>query len=142
MVRVVFDTVGFVRCLINPFSFWGRIIFQYSSQYQLFVSKEVLQEIFEVLQRPEVVFLAKSTTNLDKRKVIEIVAEAEAVEITDVELVSRDPKDDKFLATAKAAKADYLVSADKDLLDLKEYKGIKIIDAETFLHILEDKKND
>ena len=140
MVRVVFDTVGFVRSLINPLSFWGRIIFQYSSQYQLFVSKEVLQEIFEVLQRPEIVSLAKSTTNLDKKRVIEVVGEAEVVEITDIELVSRDPKDDIFLATAKAAKADYLVSADWDLLDLKEYEGIKVIDAGMLLQILKDKR--
>ena len=32
--------------------------------------------------------------------------------------VSRDPKDDKFLATAVASEADYVVSEDRDLLDL------------------------
>jgi predicted nucleic acid-binding protein len=46
-------------------------------------------------------------------------------------------KDDKFLATAYTAKADYLVTEDNDLLVLEEYKGIKIITAENFLEILE-----
>ena len=43
----------------------------------------------------------------------------------------------KFIVTAKVTNADYIISADKDLLDLEEYEGIKIIDAEAFLKILE-----
>lgn len=137
MIRVVFDTVGFVRGLINPHSFWGKIIFQYSDQYRLFVSRQVLQEIFEVLKRPEITVLFHTLEGLDREKIIEIVSQAEVVEIFDVPSISRDVKDDIFLETAKVANANYLVSADRDLLDLKEYGGIKIIDAETFIGILE-----
>lgn len=132
MIKVVFDTVGFVRSLINPRSWWGTILFQQFNKYRLFVSKGVLQEIFEVLQRPELTVLFHSLEDLDKDKIIEIVSQAEVVEVPDIP--------NKFLATAKAANADYLVSADKDLLDLKEYEGIKIIDAGTFLQILEESK--
>lgn len=137
MIRVVFDTVGFVRGLINPHSFWGKIIFHYSDQYRLFVSRQVLQEIFEVLQRPEITALFHTINGLDREKIIEIVTQAEVVEIIDAPMISRDAKDDVFLATAKKANASYIVSADRDLLDLKEYEGIKIIDAETLLEILE-----
>lgn len=62
---------------------------------------------------------------------------AEIVEIGEISSISRDPKDDKFLAAAKAANAHYLISADRDLLDLKEYEGIQIVDVETFLQVLE-----
>lgn len=137
MIRVVFDTVVFVRSLINPYSFWGRLIFQHSDKYRLFVSKPILQEIFEVLKRPEVVTLFHSLEGLDKDRIIEIISQAEVVEIEDVPKVSRDIKDDKFLATAKGAAAHYLVSADRDLLDLEQYQGIKIINAEQFLQLLE-----
>lgn len=137
MIRVVFDTVGFVRGLINPHSFWGKIVFQYSDLYRLFVSREVIHEIFEVLQRPELTVLFHTLEGLDREKIIEIVSQAEVVEIFDVPPISRDVNDDIFLATAKAANANYLVSADRDLLVLKEYEGIKIIDAETFIGILE-----
>jgi predicted nucleic acid-binding protein len=51
--------------------------------------------------------------------------------------MARDPKDDKFLATAKAVAADYLVSEDEDLLVLEEYEGTRIVNAAAFLRILE-----
>lgn len=46
--------------------------------------------------------------------------------------------DDKFIATALEAKADYLISADQDLLDIKKYQGIKIIDAESFIKLFKN----
>jgi predicted nucleic acid-binding protein len=45
---------------------------------------------------------------------------------------SRDPDDDKFLECAVAGGADYLVSADADLLSLREVEGIPIVDVPTF----------
>ena len=68
--------------------------------------------------------------------VLNLLASADIVEIDSIQPVSRDVKDDKFLATAHAAKADYLVTEDQDLLVLEEYKGVKIITAERFLEIL------
>ncbi len=46
--------------------------------------------------------------------------------------MSRDPTDDKFLECAVAGSADYVVSADADLLSLREVRGIPILDAPTF----------
>jgi putative PIN family toxin of toxin-antitoxin system len=51
--------------------------------------------------------------------------------------VSRDPDDDKFLETAVTGQADYIVSGDKDLLDLGEYEGIKILKPAEFLAIFD-----
>lgn len=138
MIRVVLDTVIFVRSLINPLSWSGKILFQYSNTYRLFVSKPVLQEIFEVLKRPEVTSLFHTLDGLDKNRVIEIISQSEVVGIQDFPKISRDVKDDKFLATAQKANAAYLVTEDRDLLDLKEYKGTKIVDTATFLQILEN----
>ena len=41
--------------------------------------------------------------------------------------VSRDPKDDPVLASAAYAKADYLVTGDKDLLVLACYQDVPIV---------------
>lgn len=41
--------------------------------------------------------------------------------------VCRDPDDDDVLACALAARADMIVSGDRDLLDLHEYRGIPIV---------------
>ncbi len=46
---------------------------------------------------------------------------------------SRDPEDDKFLAAALEAQADYIVTGDKDLLDLKAYKNVRIVTPARFL---------
>lgn len=53
-----------------------------------------------------------------------------------VEKVCRDPFDDYVLAAAVTGKAEYLVTADKDLLVLSEYKGVKIIKPTEFRRIL------
>lgn len=136
MVRVVFDTVVFVRSLINPYSRWGELIFKHSDNYRLIVSKPLLVEILEVLARPEITKKFKSIPKLDKNRLLGIISQAEVVEISDIGQVSRDIKDNKVLATAKAAAANYLVTEDKDLLVLKDYKGAKIIDSALFLKIL------
>lgn len=40
--------------------------------------------------------------------------------------ICRDVDDDNIIACAVAAKADYLVTGDSDLLEIKNYKGIEI----------------
>ena len=46
--------------------------------------------------------------------------------------VCRDVKDDKFINCAIDAKAIYIVSGDKDLLDIKNFAGIEIVTAREF----------
>ena len=50
--------------------------------------------------------------------------------------VVRDPNDDMIVACAVAARADYLVTRDRDMLSLGEYEGISIITPEAFLQVL------
>lgn len=45
---------------------------------------------------------------------------------------SRDPADDKFLECAITCRANYIVSADTDLLSLSEVQGIPILDVPAF----------
>ena len=46
--------------------------------------------------------------------------------------VCRDPDDDKFLACALDSSSYYIVSGDKDLLDMKHYQGVTIVTAADF----------
>ena len=48
------------------------------------------------------------------------------------ENVCRDRDDDNVLAAALEAKADCIVTGDKDLLILKNFRGIKIISPSDF----------
>lgn len=49
--------------------------------------------------------------------------------------VCRDPKDNMFLELSLSGNADYLVTGDKDLLEIKEFKGTKIIKPKEFLEM-------
>jgi putative PIN family toxin of toxin-antitoxin system len=138
--RVVFDTVVFVRALINSRSICGRLVLDFPDRYRLFLSRQVLQEILEVLARRELLDRLK-LRGIDYRKALEKLLDAmtgaETVELANIAAVSRDPKDDKFLATAKAARSDFLVTEDQDSLVLRDYEGTAIVNAATFLAILE-----
>lgn len=51
------------------------------------------------------------------------------------EVVFADPADDKFLECAVASNADYIVSGDHHLLNVREYEGFRIIKASKFLEL-------
>lgn len=68
-----------------------------------------------------------------------ILAKGEAVKLLTVLDVCRDPDDNLLLSLAVDGKADYVVSGDKDLLDLVEIQGIPIITPTAFLESFEGK---
>ncbi len=59
---------------------------------------------------------------------------AEMIEITGkIKVIKDDPDDDIIIETAIVGRADYIVSGDPHLLNLKEFAGIKIVTAKEFL---------
>lgn len=57
---------------------------------------------------------------------------AEVVEIREkVDIVKRDPKDNKILECALSGKADIIVTADQDLIKIKTFRGIAIVHPKT-----------
>ncbi len=50
-----------------------------------------------------------------------------------IDRVTDDPSDNIFLACAIEAKADFIVSRDPHLRNLKHFHNIKIIDVKTFI---------
>lgn len=50
--------------------------------------------------------------------------------------ISRDAKDDYLIALAVLNAADFIVTRDKDLLDLSEVAGVRIVDPVAFLALL------
>lgn len=132
MLKVVFDTNIFLRALINPSGPNARLIFQ-SDRYELLLSEEIIAEILEVLFRSSLREKYTAIKELDIREVLNIIAEAKIIRPGQKITVCRDSDDNKFLECAVSGGADYLVSADKDLLDLKECRGVKIVSATNFL---------
>jgi uncharacterized protein len=133
---VIFDTVVFVRALLNPHSFWGRLVFDHYHEYRLIVTPQIVREYVEVFQRPELTSRFSTLKGIDVARILESLQLAEVVMPEQEPQVSRDVKDNKFLAAAEATKADCLVSEDRDLLDLVEHEGTRIVPAYEFIQIL------
>ncbi len=55
-----------------------------------------------------------------------------------VEVVKEDPDDDKVIECAIESGSEYILTYDKHLLKLKEFRGIKIITPDEFDKILHD----
>ena len=149
MYRVVLDTVVFVRALIplattgdyrNPRSVSGRLLSDEAERFTLLVSKPTAQELLEVIQRPELTRKYRSLGRISVQQVIDLLARAELVDIGAPSPVVRDPKDDIFVATAIAGQANFIVSEDKDLLDLQDVSGIPIVDTRAFIERLSTKR--
>lgn len=136
-MRVVLDTVVFVRTLINARSFCGRILSEFAPHFTLLVSKETAQELLEVIRRPELAKKYKKLAVIRIEAVIELVAQAELILLDEIPQVVRDVKDDVFVATAQMGKADYLVTEDKDLLELTGDFDFEIVNTKNFIEILE-----
>jgi uncharacterized protein len=51
-------------------------------------------------------------------------------------VVAVDPSDNRFLECAEEGGADFVVSGDRHLLDVSEYRGIQILSPSTFLLLL------
>jgi putative PIN family toxin of toxin-antitoxin system len=57
-------------------------------------------------------------------------------QINEVPKVCRDPKDDFLLELAKISNADYLVTGDKDLIEIDNFHGTAIVSIDSFEIIL------
>ncbi len=94
----------------------------------LITSPVLLAELAEVISRAKFgSVLERSNTSQERllddlQRVMEVIRPP-----TLPRPVCRDPDDDEVLALGIAAQADLIVSGDVDLLALKEYQGIRIV---------------
>ena len=108
-------------------------------KFELLYSERLIQEINRVLNYPRIY----KKYSFDKKKISEfvesIVTLGRLVFSPQKVKICRDPNDDELLSIALAIytrKPIYVVSGDKDLLELKgKIKGIKIVTASEFLKV-------
>jgi uncharacterized protein len=123
-MRVVIDTNVFVSGI-----FWkgppNRILNAWrDGKFQLVVTVEIMEEYRRVLRE-----LAEKRSGINVDRFLELVGlNALAVKApVFARPVCSDPDDDKFLAAALAGKADYVVTGDKALLKISEFRGATIV---------------
>lgn len=101
-------------------------------EYILVTSVPIIEEVKDVLARPEKHF---AITKREIKQVIKTLSTQAYVAAGTLELdvVKRDPDDNKFIAAALEGGASHIVSGDKDLLDIGQYQEIKFVTARDFL---------
>ncbi len=102
--------------------------------FTLLICTQLLEELDRVLQYARFQRYFNNETRL--RFVALIAAQSELVDVPDeAPRIVRDPKDDYLIACALAGNADFLVSGDKDVLELKTVGKIRIVSAGQLLSL-------
>jgi putative PIN family toxin of toxin-antitoxin system len=130
-MRVVVDTNIFISLLIRPGTALSAFVDYLDRHGTILYSAETLTELVDVMRRRK--FSAYTTSEDVAAFVRWVIATGELVAVEHVAALSRDPKDDKFLAVAVAGHADYLISGDKDLLVLEKVGPVPIVSPAAFL---------
>ena len=130
--RVIIDTNLWISFLITKdFTKLDEIIL--SRHCILIFSKELLTEFLDVIKRPK---LRRFFTSEDIENLLETIEEyADFIEVNTQVNDCRDPKDNFLLSLSIDGKADYLLTGDKDLLDLIKYRKTTILTISQFLQI-------
>jgi len=133
-MKVVLDTNVLISALIKT----GKpreLFFRLVEGKALILSKSILDEFLEIAEDPRIRKYAseQETTDFlnflgDGAKIIQVKSKFNAVKA--------DSDDDVILRTAYDGKADYIVSGDKHLLSLGEFRGTKIVTVDEMLKLL------
>jgi hypothetical protein len=141
MLKVVIDTNLFVSSIISKKGTPAELIDAFSNmEFDLVISTEIIEEIERVCEYPKI----KEKYKISKEEVKKLIDTIkDLAEFTKGMYkirgkVTFDEEDNKFLECAMEGKVDYIVSGDKHLLSLKEFKGIKIINVNKFLKMLKE----
>ncbi|MEK6808127.1 MAG: putative toxin-antitoxin system toxin component, PIN family, partial [Nanoarchaeota archaeon] len=102
------------------------------SDAEIFTTQDILNETAEVLERDF------GYNKVEVKNIIEkILLFSKLIETKQkVDVIKDDPDDNKVIGCAIESSSDYIITYDKHLLKLKEYKGIKIMKPEEILKII------
>lgn len=103
---------------------------------EIWASSAIISELERVLRYHRIQRQIQKL-QLSQSEVIEFALRISTIALVDPTIlestVTADPDDDMFLACALTVGADYLVSGDHHLLDLRTWRGIQIVTVNAFL---------
>ena len=130
-MKIVIDT----NVVISGVFFGGksRMILEAASEGKLCAcaSAEIICEYYEIIDE----MISRGQGHFNRNVLLPLISSMEIVIPVSTVNLSRDPDDNKFIECALDSGALYIVSGDKDLLDIQEYNGIEIITASDFCKI-------
>lgn len=132
-MKVVLDTNVLISALIKA----GKpreLFFRLTREKVLVLSTQIIGEFLEVAKDPRIRKYVKEQETLAFLN--SLMGTTSIVKVkSKFRAVNGDPDDDIILRTAYDSKADYIVSGDKHLLSLREFRGIRIITVDEMLNV-------
>jgi len=126
MVSVAFARQGIARELRDLIA---------DNAFVMVTSKPILKELYEVLHYPHIIQRFNPSKQYINEFIGMIIEHAVVTKNTyQVSGIALDPEDDMFIACALEGDADYIVSRDPHLRDIKHFQRIQIIDVTTFIN--------
>jgi putative PIN family toxin of toxin-antitoxin system len=138
MIRAVLDANQYVSALLKPRSNPARIIeLVHAGHVTLLASPAILDEVRQVLSYPKLKKLHRRSPQDIERFLgrIEKIA-LMTPGVLAIPAVKDDPSDDIYLACALEGDADFIVSGDHHLTELKAFQGIRIVKPAEFLKVV------
>ena len=139
MLRVVLDTNVLVSAMISTKSAPALLLDAAGENYALFVSLDILEEFKGVISRDKFGFSDEEISTI--MEAIISVSEIVNPEIK-IDVIKSDPDDNKIPECAITCGDSYIVSGDKRLLELGEYRSISIINPREAIDLLNIKLNE
>lgn len=123
-INIIIDTNLFISFLIGKrLKKLHQLITD--SLIQLIFAEQNIEELKIVTARPK---FRRYFNNEEVDDIIDLIyAIGKVYKVSNEPNICRDPKDNFLLSLAEKSKADYLISGDKDLLDIGIYKKTRII---------------
>ncbi len=153
IILAVFDTNIFLQSLLNPNSIAASCFETVRrGKVKLFVSKDTLAEVRDVILRPNILARLPDADAPQIEAFIEDISNISTLisSVPESFKFQRDPKDEIIINLAVVSKAAYIVSRDKDLLDLtdgftgdckefrQKFRPLKVVEPLEFLRIVEE----
>jgi|TARA_Y100000310_G_scaffold121846_1_gene120545 hypothetical protein len=133
-MRIVLDTNIFISGIFWEGNFSSKIIDLWKNKkLDLVSSIPLVEELVKTLSTFKIQMdkrMIKHWENMIIKNAIMVIPSK------NFNIIEEDPDDNKILECAIEGNSDYIISQDKHLLKLKEFKGIKIITPIEFLTII------
>jgi len=134
-VRAVFDTNVLIAAFLTEGLCSGLLIRSRKQAFHLVLCDDIIREFEGILIKK----FKLTSTDISEISAIASEAASEILhKLNPVPNICRDPNDDMIIACAIDATADYIVTGDEDLLILKKYKDVTIINPRNFEALFED----
>ena len=132
-VRVVMDTNVYVSGLLWTGLPHDLLSVAETGQLVLVTTSAILEEVREVLARPKFAARMRTlSTSVDELmesllSLVQVIQEPKVIQV-----VLRDPDDDKFVACALAARVRWIISGDDHLVSVGRYKNMRMVTPQQF----------